>query len=52
MASVSTKVGADLKKAADDGKLVRGAVAAEVGRLWKALDEKKRASWNTKAKAA
>jgi len=52
MASVSTKVGDSLKKATKDGKLSRGAVASEVGRLWQLLDEKKRDSWNTKAKAA
>ena len=52
VASVSAKVTADLKKGAHDGKLSRGAVSSEVGRLWKALDEKKRATWNTKAKVA
>ena len=50
MAEFSTRIGAELKQRAEGGKLARGAVASEVGKRWKALDERYREKFITRAK--
>jgi len=50
MSDVSSKVQTDLKKAASDGTVARGAFVTEVAKRWKALDEKQREKWVKKAK--
>lgn len=50
MAANSSIVTAKLKKKAGGDPLPRGAAAAEIGKVWKALSEKQREAWNEKAK--
>jgi len=49
MVNVSTKVSADLKKAAGDKKLEPGAVFKEVGKRWGDLSDRQKETWNKKA---